>query len=52
MTYGDPNRGATTKADGAYLELRNQILLGTLEPGSRIDYGRRSREKLLLLQLL
>ena len=38
MTYGDPNRGATTKADGAYLELRNQILLGTLEPGSRIDY--------------
>ena len=38
MTYGDPNGGATTKADGAYLELRNQILLGTLEPGSRIDY--------------
>jgi DNA-binding GntR family transcriptional regulator len=38
MTYGDPSRGATTKADGAYLELRNQILLGTLEPGSRIDY--------------
>lgn len=42
MTYGDPNRGATTKADGAYLELRNQILLGTLEPGSRIDYMRLS----------
>jgi len=42
MTYGDPNRGATTKADGAYLELRNQILLGTLEPGSRIDYVRLS----------
>ena len=42
MTYGDPNRGATTKADGAYLELRNRILLGTLEPGSRIDYVRLS----------
>lgn len=38
MTYGDRTRGATTKADGAYLEMRNQILLGTLEPGSRIDY--------------
>ena len=38
MTYGDPNQGATTKADGAYLEMRNQILLGTLEPGSRVDY--------------
>src|SRR5690348_1884590 len=38
MTYGDPSRGATTKADGAYLEMRNQILLGVLEPGSRIDY--------------
>ena len=38
MTYGDPSRGATTKADGAYLELRNQILLGTLEPGCRVDY--------------
>ncbi len=38
MTYGDRTRGATTKADGAYLELRNQILLGTLEPGSRVDY--------------
>ena len=38
MTYGDLTRGATTKADGAYLELRNQILLGTLEPGSRVDY--------------
>jgi DNA-binding GntR family transcriptional regulator len=40
MTYGDLTRGATTKADGAYLEMRNQILLGTLEPGSRIDYAR------------
>ena len=38
MTYGDPAQGATTKADGAYLEMRNQILLGTLEPGSRVDY--------------
>ena len=39
MTYGDLTRGATTKADGAYLELRNQILLGTLGPGSRVDYA-------------
>jgi len=39
MTYGDLSRGATTKADGAYLELRNQIVLGTLEPGSRVDYA-------------
>ncbi len=38
MTYGDPARGATTKADGAYLELRNQILQGKLKPGSRVDY--------------
>jgi DNA-binding GntR family transcriptional regulator len=38
VTYGDLTRGATTKADGAYLELRNQILLGALEPGSRVDY--------------
>lgn len=38
MTYGDLTRGATTKADGAYLEMRNQILRGTLEPGSRVDY--------------
>ena len=38
MTYGDRTSGAPTKADGAYLELRNQILLGTLEPGSRVDY--------------
>ena len=38
MTYGDLAQGATTKADGAYLEMRNQILLGTLEPGSRVDY--------------
>ena len=38
MTYGDPTSGAATKADGAYLEMRNQILLGTLEPGSRVDY--------------
>ena len=42
MTYGDRTGGATTKADGAYLELRNQILLGTLEPGSRVDYLRLS----------
>src|SRR5690349_24897911 len=40
VTYGDLTRGATTKADGAYLEMRNQILLGTLEPGSRVDYVR------------
>lgn len=39
MTYGDRARGETSKADGAYLELRNQILLGKLAPGSRIDYG-------------
>jgi DNA-binding GntR family transcriptional regulator len=38
MTYGDRTRGETTKADGVYLELRNQILYGVLEPGSRIDY--------------
>jgi len=38
VTYGDQTQGATTKADGAYLEMRNQILLGTLEPGSRVDY--------------
>ena len=38
MTYGDLNGGATTKADGAYLELRNQILNGALGPGSRVDY--------------
>ncbi len=38
MTYGDRARGATTKADGAYLEMRNQILRGALEPGSRVDY--------------
>ncbi|MFY9863658.1 MAG: GntR family transcriptional regulator, partial [Trebonia sp.] len=38
MTYGDPARGATTKADGAYLEMRNQILQGKLKPGSRVDY--------------
>lgn len=44
MTYGDLTRGATTKADGAYLELRNQILLGTLEPGSRVDYIQLSAE--------
>jgi DNA-binding GntR family transcriptional regulator len=42
VTYGDPARGATTKADGAYRELRNQILLGGLEPGSRVDYVRLS----------
>lgn len=38
MTYGDLARGATTKADGAYLEIRNQILQGKLRPGSRVDY--------------
>ena len=38
MTYGDPACGATTKADGAYLEIRNQILQGKLKPGSRVDY--------------
>jgi DNA-binding GntR family transcriptional regulator len=38
VTYGDPTSGATTKADGAYLEMRNQILSGLLEPGSRVDY--------------
>jgi DNA-binding GntR family transcriptional regulator len=42
VTYCDPARGAATKADGAYLELRNQILLGLLEPGSRVDYPRLS----------
>jgi DNA-binding GntR family transcriptional regulator len=38
VTYGDPARGETTKADGAYLELRDQILQGKLKPGSRVDY--------------
>jgi DNA-binding GntR family transcriptional regulator len=38
MTYGDRNRGEATKADSVYLEVRNQILYGVLEPGSRIDY--------------
>src|ERR1700722_12411792 len=38
MTYGDRTRGETTKADSVYLEMRNQILYGVLEPGSRIDY--------------
>jgi len=38
MTYGDRARGEATKADGVYLEVRNQILHGALEPGSRIDY--------------
>jgi DNA-binding GntR family transcriptional regulator len=38
MTYGDRTRGEATKADGVYLEVRNQILYGLLEPGSRIDY--------------
>lgn len=42
MTYGDPTSGAATKADGAYVELRNQILLGTLSPGSRVDYAQLS----------
>ena len=38
MTYGDRTRGETTKADVVYLEVRNQILSGALEPGSRVDY--------------
>jgi DNA-binding GntR family transcriptional regulator len=38
LTYGDLTRGETTKSDGAYLEIRNQILNGKLEPGSRVDY--------------
>jgi DNA-binding GntR family transcriptional regulator len=38
LTYGDRTRGAATKADGAYHEMRNQILHGLLEPGSRVDY--------------
>jgi DNA-binding GntR family transcriptional regulator len=38
LTYGDKTRGETTKADGAYLEMRNQILRGILAPGSRVDY--------------
>ena len=38
MTYGDLARGATTKADGAYLEIRNQFLQRKLKPGSRVDY--------------
>ncbi len=38
MTYGDRTRGETTKADVVYLEVRNQILYGVLEPGSRVDY--------------
>jgi DNA-binding GntR family transcriptional regulator len=42
MTYGDRTRGETTKADGVYLKMRNQILYGVLEPGSRIDYGQLS----------
>src|ERR1700733_67581 len=38
MTYVDRTRGEATKADGAYLAVRNQILYGGLEPGSRVDY--------------
>jgi DNA-binding GntR family transcriptional regulator len=38
MTYVDRTRGEATKADGVYLEVRNQILHGVLEPASRIDY--------------
>jgi DNA-binding GntR family transcriptional regulator len=38
MTYVDRTRGEATKADGVYLEVRNQILYGVLEPGSRVDY--------------
>lgn len=44
MTYGDRISGAATKADAAYIELRNQILVGTLKPGSRIDYMLLSQE--------
>lgn len=33
------NLGPPTRADAAYLELRNRILQGTLEPGSRVDYA-------------
>jgi DNA-binding GntR family transcriptional regulator len=42
MTYGDRTRGEATKADGVYLEVRNQILYGVLEPASRIDYAQLS----------
>jgi DNA-binding GntR family transcriptional regulator len=42
MTYGDRTRGEATKADGVYLEVRNRILHGALEPASRIDYPRLS----------
>jgi DNA-binding GntR family transcriptional regulator len=42
VTYGDRTRGETSKADGVYLEVRNQILYGVLEPGSRVDYGQLS----------
>jgi DNA-binding GntR family transcriptional regulator len=42
VTYGDRTRGETTKADGVYLEMRNRILHGILEPGSRVDYGQLS----------
>jgi DNA-binding GntR family transcriptional regulator len=38
MTYVDRTRGEATKADGVYLEVRNQILYGVIEPASRIDY--------------
>jgi DNA-binding GntR family transcriptional regulator len=38
LTYGDRTRGETSKADSAYLQMRNQILHGILEPGSRVDY--------------
>ena len=33
MTYGDRTRGETTKADGVYLEMRNQILLRRARAG-------------------
>lgn len=39
MTYGDRASGPATKADAAYLELRSQIVQGTLAPGSRVDYA-------------
>jgi DNA-binding GntR family transcriptional regulator len=42
VTYGDRTRGATTKADGAYVELRNQILHGLLEAGRPVDYAQLS----------
>lgn len=39
-----PSSGALTKNDYAYAQLRELILTGKLEPGSRIDQGALSRE--------